>query len=107
MNRLSFAALAFAALLPSSLQSQVSGAAVVTGSVPEQFQIQLAQPVSTVPGVSVEVTPVGPNAVLVRMSVPQSLRQSLRQSKIVVPLAMRTNSATFALRARSTNLSAH
>ncbi|MCU1285096.1 MAG: hypothetical protein JWO13_1446 [Acidobacteriales bacterium] len=103
LRNISFAVLAFAALLPSSLQCQTSGAAVVTGRIPEQFQIQLAEPVSVDPRISVEVTPVGTNAVLVRMKVPKSVRQS----KMILPLAMRTNSATFALRARSKDASAH
>src|SRR5437879_1620871 len=98
LRRLCYAVLGSAALIPTQLQSQTSGAVVITGRVPEQFQLQVAAPVSADPRISVQLIPFGSNAVLVKMSVPKSLRQA----KMILPLAMRTNSERFALRARST-----
>ena len=95
--RLSYAVFGLALLLPFQLYSQTSASLVVTGHVPEAFQLQLAEPVSADPRIAVQIVPVGPNAVLIKMTV----AKSMRQGKLKLPLAMRTNSAQYALRAKS------
>jgi hypothetical protein len=72
---------------------------VVTGRVPEEFQLQVAGPSAADPRISIQVVPFGSNAVLVKMNVPKSLRHG----KIILPVAMRTNSEKFSLLAKVTD----